>query len=378
MGDDIGSIRILDTLAGVDPRQWNALADGQPFLRHELFHALHETGCASERTGWEPRFVTLWEDGRLRGAMPLYRKSHSYGEYVFDWAWADAYHRHGLAYYPKYVSAVPFSPVQGSRLLAADESARTRLLRAGRELSRAGSSLHVLFPPEEEARVMARAGMLIRRGVQFHWRNPGYASFEQFLATLSHDKRKKIRQERRKVAAAGIRFRWLHGREIGAEHWAFFTRCYNTTYRAHHSAPYLKRAFFERLGEALPECVLLVLAELEGKPLASALNLHSAQSLYGRYWGAVGYVPNLHFETCYYQAIEFCIARGIAVFEGGAQGEHKLARGFLPVQTFSAHWLQHEEFARAVEDFLARESAGVERYLDELGERAPFRKDDRA
>ncbi len=374
MGDDCGTVRVLDSLAGVDPRQWNALTGGHPFLRHELFHALHETGCASERTGWLPRFVTLWQDGRLAAAMPLYLKSHSYGEYVFDWAWADAYQRHGFAYYPKLISAVPFSPVQGPRLLAADDEARGRLLRAALTLAADTSSLHVLFPLPEEAAMVAEAGMLLRRGVQFHWRNPGYRSFEEFLAALSHDKRKKIRQERRRVREAGVRFRWLLGRDIRSDDWLFFTRCYKTTYRAHRSTPYLNRAFFERLGETLPENVMLVVAELDGNPLASVLNVYSGRVLYGRYWGAVGYIPALHFEACYYQVIEFCIEHGIDVFEGGAQGEHKLSRGFLPVQTVSAHWLKHAEFARAVEQFLARETAGVERYLDELNERAPFRR----
>jgi len=374
MGDDCGTVRVLDSLALVDPRQWNALAGDHPFLRHELFHALHETGCASERTGWLPRFVTLWLDGRLSAAMPLYLKSHSYGEYVFDWAWAEAYQRHGFDYYPKLVSAVPFSPVQGPRLLAADGEARGRLLRAALTLAGDASSLHVLFPLPEEAGMMAEAGMMLRRGVQFHWRNPGYRSFEEFLAALSHDKRKKIRQERRRVHDAGVRFRWLLGRDIRSEDWLFFSRCYKTTYRAHHSTPYLNRAFFERIGEALPDNVMLVVAELNGKPVASAMNVYSEKTLYGRYWGAALYVPNLHFEACYYQAIEFCIQRGIEVFEGGAQGEHKLSRGFLPVQTVSAHWLKHAEFARAVEQFLARETAGVDRYLDELNDRAPFRK----
>ena len=374
MGDDCGTVRVLDSLALVDPRQWNALAGDHPFLRHELFHALHETGCASERTGWLPRFVTLWLDGRLSAAMPLYLKSHSYGEYVFDWAWAEAYQRHGFDYYPKLVSAVPFSPVQGPRLLAADGEARSRLLRAALTLAGDASSLHVLFPLPEEAGMMAEAGMMLRRGVQFHWRNPGYRSFEEFLAALSHDKRKKIRQERRRVREAGVRFRWLLGRDIRSEDWLFFSRCYKTTYRAHHSTPYLNRAFFERIGEALPDNVMLVVAELNGKPVASAMNVYSEKTLYGRYWGAVLYVPTLHFEACYYQAIEFCIQRGIEVFEGGAQGEHKLSRGFLPVQTVSAHWLKHAEFARAVEQFLERETAGVDRYLDELNDRAPFRK----
>lgn len=375
MGDDFGTVRVLDSLAGVDPLQWNALAGGHPLLKHELFHALHETGCANERSGWLPQFVTLWQDGKLAAAMPLYLKSHSYGEYVFDWAWADAYQRHGYAYYPKLVSAVPFTPVQGSRLLAATDKARRRLLDAALSLADASSSLHVLFPPQDESVQMAAAGMLLRSGVQFHWRNPGYRSFEEFLAALSHDKRKKIRQERRRVRDAGVRFRWQLGRDISPEDWLFFTRCYKTTYRAHHSTPYLNRAFFQRFGETLPENLMLVVAELDGNPVASALNVYSDQVLYGRYWGALQYVPQLHFETCYYQTIEFCIERGIAVFEGGAQGEHKLSRGFLPVQTVSAHWLKHPEFSRAVEQFLARETAGVERYLDELNDRAPFRKE---
>ena len=209
--------------------------------------------------------------------------------------------------------------------------------------------------------------------MQFHWRNHGYETFEHFLSVLSHDKRKKIRQERRKVRETGIHFRRVPGGELSSEDWKFFTRCYNTTYRAHHSTPYLNYAFFERLGDALPENVMLVIAELDGQPLASALNLLDGQSLYGRYWGSVGYVPNLHFETCYYQAIEYCIEKGIAVFEGGAQGEHKLARGFTPVETFSTHWLKHPAFADAIEKFLGRESAGIEQYIDELTERSPFR-----
>jgi predicted N-acyltransferase len=376
MGDEALTLRVLETLSGVPPDQWNALAGGHPFLRHEFLHALHETGCASERTGWVPQYITLWRDGRLAGALPLYLKSHSRGEYVFDWAWADAYYRHGLEYYPKLLSAVPFSPVTGPRLLAPSRDVRQRLAAAALELAKSTSSLHVLFPPAEEAAELEARGMLLRRGVQFHWRNEAYGSFEDFLAHLSHDKRKKIRQERRKVRDAGVTVVRRVGKEISEAHWDFFTRCYNGTYRAHHSTPYLNHAFFERLGEVLPEHVLMVVAELDGKPVASALNIFSPETLYGRYWGCLGYVPNLHFETCYYQAIEFCIERGIAVFEGGAQGEHKLARGFSPVETCSAHWLKHPGFADAIEKFLGRESAGVERYIDELTERSPFRKQD--
>jgi uncharacterized protein len=371
--EDTPTIQVLDTLAGVEPQAWNALAGGHPFLRHEFLHALHETGCASPRSGWAPQYLTLRQGASLVGAMPLYLKSHSYGEYVFDWAWADAYRRHGLEYYPKLLGAIPFSPVTAPRLLAHDSATRALLIRAALQLARQASSLHVLFPPEPEAREMEAAGMMLRRSVQFHWENRGYASFDAFLAELASAKRKKIRQERRKVQEAGVRFRRLVGAEIRDEHWDFFTRCYGNTYRAHHSTPYLNLAFFRRLGETLPEHVLLVLAELDGKPIAGALNIFSPSALYGRYWGALGHLPMLHFETCYYQALEFCIERGIALFEGGAQGEHKLARGFMPVQTWSAHWLKHPQFADAVEKFLARESAGIENYVDELNERSPFK-----
>jgi hypothetical protein len=371
--EDTPSLKISDTLRGIEPQAWNSLAAGHPFLRHEFLHALHETGCACDGTGWSPRYLTLWQGVSLVGAMPLYEKSHSYGEYVFDWAWADAYHRYGLAYYPKLLSAVPFSPVTGPRLLARDAATRALLVRAALQLARKASSLHVLFPPEIEAREMEAEGLMLRRAVQFHWENRGYASFEQFLSDLASAKRKKIRQERRRVQEAGVRFRRLVGDEIQDEHWRFFTRCYNGTYRAHHSTPYLNLEFFKRLGGSLPRHVLMVLAELEGKPIASALNIFSQEVLYGRYWGSIDHVPLLHFETCYYQALEFCIERGIRVFEGGAQGEHKLARGFMPIQTWSAHWLRHPEFSDAVEKFLSRESKGIERYVDELNEHSPFR-----
>ena len=374
MGDAPATLRILDSLAGVDAGQWNALAGDNPFLRHEFFHALHESGCASPRAGWTPRFITLWQDARLCGAMPLYIKSHSYGEYVFDWAWADAYQRHGLSYYPKVVSAVPFSPITGARLLAPTVSMRGLLARSALELARRTSSLHVLFPTEADAMELKAHGMLLRHGVQFHWENAGYGSFEDFLAALSHDKRKKIRQERRKVGTAGLTFRRLIGEEIAPAQWEFFTRCYELTYQAHRSTPYLDLAFFERLGSSMPGNVLMILAEIDGRPLAASLNLFTGAALYGRYWGATAFVPNLHFETCYYQAIEFAIERGIGLIEGGAQGEHKMARGFRPVRTWSAHWLRQPQFADAVEKFLAQEASGISGYIDELNERSPFRQ----
>lgn len=373
MGDAPVTLRVLDSLTGIDAAQWNNLTGGQPFLRYELFRALHDSGCATARTGWLPRFVTLWDESRLCGAVPLYLKSHSYGEYVFDWAWADAYERHGLRYYPKLVSAVPFSPITGPRILAATPSLRATLVRETLELARKTSSLHVLFPPENEARELEAAGMMLRRGVQFHWQNQGYSDFDDFLSVLSHDKRKKIRQERRKLRDEGIVFRHLVGNDIHHEHWSFFNRCYELTYRAHNSTPYLNLAFFEQLGATLPQHLLLIVAERDGRPLAAALNVFSDAVLYGRYWGATGFVPNLHFETCYYQAIEFAIERRIGVIEGGAQGEHKIARGFLPIGTWSAHWLAHPQFADAVERFLAQEAAGIAGYMDELNERTPFK-----
>ena len=377
-------LRVLDDLSGVDAADWNRLAGGHPLLSYEFFHALHQTGCAAADSGWLPQFLTLWDEAapnrasgsaapRLRAAMPLYLKSHSYGEYVFDWAWADAYQRHGLAYYPKLLAAIPFSPVSGSRLLATTDAERAALVRAALALAQNTSSLHVLFPQPAEAALMQAAGMMLRSGVQFHWTNPGYGSFDEFLAQLSHDKRKKIRQERRKVRDAGVSFRRLRGDEIRESDWALFARCYKQTYRAHRSTPYLNLEFFQRLGQTMPRHVLLIVAELEGRPIASALNLYSQDTLYGRYWGALEYLPCLHFETCYYQALEFCIEEKIKLFEGGAQGEHKLARGFLPVKTLSAHWLAHPEFSDAVERFLEREQQGIASYVDELNEHSPFK-----
>jgi len=370
------SLEILDGLENVDPAQWDALAQGNPTLSHAFLDSLHRTGCASERSGWKPQYLACRREGRLAGAVPLYVKSHSYGEYVFDWAWADAHERHGIAYYPKLLAAVPFTPATGSRLLCRDAATRGVLARALVDLARGSpvSSLHVLFPLEEEAQALREAGMLERRGVQFHWRNPGYPTFDAFLAELSHDKRKKIRQERRRVADTGVTFRRLTGREATGRDWDFFNRCYRRTYALHRSTPYLNRAFFGMIAERMPDNLLLVLAERDGHAIAAALDLFSAQSFYGRYWGAIEHVPSLHFEACYYQAMEFCIERGIALFEGGAQGEHKHARGFLPEATRSLHWLAHEAFARAVDDYLERERGGVGAYIDELAERTPFRR----
>jgi hypothetical protein len=375
------TLRVVENLADIPAAQWNALRDKQPgntpFLAHAFLFALQESGCATPATGWSAQFLTLWQGDQLTGAMPLYAKTHSWGEFVFDWAWAEAYQRHGLNYYPKLVSSIPFTPVTGARLLAESESVRAQLIDAALQLAKdtGASSLHGLFPPESQALEMQQHGMLLRRGVQLHWQNPGYADFADYLAGMRRDKRKKIQQERRRVNDAGIRFQHLRGEQITPQHWAFFMRCYAQTHQQFNSPLALNLDFFLRIGQAMPENILLIVAlNTDLQPIASALNFHDEYALYGRSWGTLEYHDGLHFETCYYQSIEFCIANKIATFEGGAQGEHKLARGFLPVTTWSAHWLAHPRFASAVEDFLQRETGGIERYIDELNESSPFKR----
>ncbi|HSQ04344.1 MAG TPA: GNAT family N-acetyltransferase, partial [Burkholderiales bacterium] len=337
------SIEVISTLSGIARNDWNALAGDDPFLKHEFLSALHETGCATADTGWLPQYVILRQAGALVGALPLYLKSHSYGEYVFDWAWADAYSRHGLDYYPKLVSAVPFTPVTGRRLLAESPAHRRLLVDAALALARDldASSLHFLFPDASDARFLGERGLMLRHGVQFHWTNSGYADFDDFLARMSHAKRKNIRQERRRVREAGIDYETREGGSITDSDWQFFTRCYQRTYRAHHSSPYLNLDFFRQIGRTMPQTLVLIIAQRNGRRIAASLNVHNGRQLFGRYWGCLEYHPALHFETCYYRVIEYCIARSIEVFEGGAQGEHKMARGLLPVSTASAHWLAH-------------------------------------
>ena len=372
-------MKVLDSLAPIDAQDWDALTDHNPTLSHAFLQSLIDAGCTTAKTGWLPQFLTLWRDiegqQSLCGAVPLYVKSHSYGEYVFDWSWAEAYQRHGLEYYPKLLSAIPFTPCSGGRLLAQTAADRKILLDGLLSLAAQSdvSSLHVLFPDAQDHQLLIAKGMMPRTSIQFHWQNAGYKSFDDFLATMSHDKRKKVKQERRKVVEAGITFKRLVGNDITEADWDFFVECYDHTYRAHFSTPYLNRQFFGLIGERMPGNVLLIVAEREGKRVASALNLFSEDTLYGRYWGGLEFHSGLHFETCYYQALEFCIARGIQVFEGGAQGEHKLARGFLPVKCHSAHWLKQPQFAEAVEDFLRRESGGMEEYVNEMGESSPFK-----
>ena len=371
-------LRVDVPFESIAPVAWDALAPAEPLLSHAFLSALHASGCATPRTGWTPRYITAWRDGALIGAVPLYAKAHSYGEYVFDWAWADAYRRHGRRYYPKLLAAIPFTPTTGPRLLACDDAVRAALLaRARRLMADDGySSLHVLFATAEEARACADSGMIVRHGVQFHWDNPGYRDFADFLATFSHDKRKKVRQERRRLAEAGVVFTRKVGAEISAADWRFFHACYERTYHDHGSTPYLSREFFATIGRTMPQHLLLVIGMRAGRPICTALDVFTAEALWGRYWGALEYAAGAHFEACYYQAIEFCIERGIARFEGGAQGAHKLARGLLPVTTSSAHAIADPQFAAAIADFCRRERADVARAVDELESATPFKSED--
>lgn len=392
-------IRVLDSPLKVNAGQWNALLAAQspgeaanPFMRHEYLAALHESGSATPDTGWTPCFFTLWKGDALAGACPLYLKAHSYGEYVFDWAWANAYQQHGLDYYPKAVAAVPFTPVPGARLLARSAAERVLLVQALMAWCKDEnlSSLHLLFAADEDVAACEETGLMLRHTVQFHWKNNHYRDFDDFLASLNQEKRKKIRQERRKVSEAGITFRWSLGKDISQADWDFFYRCYERTYYEHGNAPYLSRDFFQRMQDTMPENWLLFIAEgdIGGKrqPIAASLIAVSAApsadptgadvpslTAYGRYWGALARVDCLHFEACYYQPLQWCIEHGYQRFEGGAQGEHKMARALLPVKTTSAHWLANPSFADAVERFLEREGAGIESYMADLERRNPFK-----
>jgi predicted N-acyltransferase len=372
--------RILSSPTEAQPQQWNSLLALQetpsPFMRHEYLEAMECSQSAVPATGWTPRFITLWRGEALHAACALYLKDHSYGEYVFDWAWASAYEQHGLAYYPKALVAAPFTPVPGARLLARDAQARQALLDAVLRFCRDEklSSLHLLFAAEEDVAACEQAGLMLRHTVQFHWTNHAWPDFEAFLASLAQEKRKKIRQEKRKVAQAGVTFRWCRGADISAADWSFFYRCYERTYLEHGNAPYLTRDFFRRVARDMPEHWLLFVAERAAQPIAASLIALGDKVAYGRYWGAMERVDCLHFEACYYQPLEWCIAHGWDRFEGGAQGEHKMARALMPVKTTSAHWLAHPAFADAVERFLEREGQGIGNYLEHLERRTPFRQ----
>jgi predicted N-acyltransferase len=379
-------IRVHDDPCSLDTSAWNALLDAQasptPFMRLEYLAAMHASGSAVPASGWAPQFLTLESAAGLQAACALYLKSHSYGEYVFDWSWADAYQRHGLRYYPKLLGAAPFTPVPGARLLATSEGWRQRLVEAIGNFARQArlSSAHLLFTDDADTAALEAAGWMIRRGVQFHWTHDPLqpaADFSALLARMQREKRKKIQHERRKVADAGIVFTTHEGRAIDEPLWDFFYRCYTLTYQAHHSTPYLSRDFFARMAADMAQNWVMFVGRraATAEPVAASLVAIDPprRSAWGRYWGSTEFVPCLHFEACYYQPLAWCLEQGYQRFEGGAQGEHKMARGLLPVRTSSAHWLRDTRFASAVADYLASEGQGIGQYVDELRERNPFK-----
>jgi uncharacterized protein len=370
--------RIVDGVAAVPAAQWDACAGADhPFLSHAFLSILEGSGSATARTGWQPVPVMIEDaDGVPAAIAPAYAKSHSQGEYVFDHAWADAFQRAGGDYYPKLQIAVPFTPAPGPRLLLRDPAAAPALIAALESVTdqHGLSSAHATFVAPDQLPLFEAAGWLIRQGTQFHWRNEGYASFDDFLGALSSRKRKTIRKERESALAGGVTVRHLTGRELTEAAWDAFWTFYQDTGSRKWGRPYLTRRFFSLLGERMGDHVLLMLAERGGRPIAGALNLIGADTLYGRYWGCTEEVPFLHFELCYYQAIDAAIALGKTVVEAGAQGEHKLARGYAPVPTWSAHYIPDPNFRRAIADFLVRERAAVESEQEYLGELTPFRK----
>jgi uncharacterized protein len=375
-------LRFLESIAQIDARGWNALAGAsQPFLRHEFLLALEQSGCAAPRAGWTPRHLLLEDaDGVPLAAMPLFRKAHSRGEFVFDFAWAGAYAEHGLKYYPKLLTAVPFTPVSGPRVLLrsqVDAAATTRtLISSVLEYAKDErlSSWHVLFPSEDTAATLSKAGLILRRDCQFHWYNHGYESFEAFLATFTAEKRKKAKRERRRVAEAGIEFDTLHGGDMTAPLWDIVYEFYADTFHRHGHEPYLNLDFFKRIGATMPAQLMLKVARVGSQPIAVAIFFVGTEALYGRYWGAGGNFHSLHFEACYYQGIEYCIEKQLQRFEPGTQGEHKVPRGFVPTMTHSAHYIADPRFAAAIRDYAQREARGVDHYAAAVNEHVPYHR----
>jgi predicted N-acyltransferase len=375
---DVISLHSLAHLRELPASTWDALVpDGQPFLRHAFLSAMEDSASVTPETGWAAEHLVLERDGQVRALLPAYRKWHSFGEYVFDHGWADACERAGIAYYPKLLGAVPFSPVSGPRLLSAEPADGLLLLQAIPEyLNKAGlSGAHINFTDTALDDAMAGLpGWMERLGCQFHWRNRGYRDFQDFLDTLSSRKRKQMRKEREQVAGQGIEFAWYRGDELSQAQWDFVYRCYANTYAVRRRAPYLTREFFSLLAERMPEAVRVVIARQHGREVAMALSLVGGDSLYGRYWGCLDEFDRLHFETCFYQGMDFAITEGLQRFDAGAQGEHKLIRGFEPVITRSWHYLLHPGLRRAVEEFLQQERVGVRGYAEEACAALPYRK----
>ncbi|NNC66183.1 MAG: N-acetyltransferase [Gammaproteobacteria bacterium] len=373
----------VNSVDELDPANWNRLAGDSPFLRHEFLSALEQTGCVGSGTTWQPNHLVALDDGgALLGALPLYIKSDSRGEFVFDWGWAHAYEQAGLAYYPKLVSAVPFTPVTGQRLLVAEHASFTEtagaLLAAAQALGdRIGaSSCHILFPTDSEQRFISEAGMHRRMGYQFHWTNQDYDDFDGFLETFTSAKRKKVRRERRRIAEAGIRFEHLRGDALSEPDWDAVFEFYSRTFLRRGRPPYLNRAFFTQVSRTMPENLVVILARYGKDPIAVAICFRSTEALFGRYWGSLADFHSLHFEACYYQGIDYCISEGLRRFEPGTQGEHKISRGFVPTTTWSNHWLSDSQFDGALRELLQREQLQVDAYMHELSAHLPYRQSD--
>ncbi|OWS71435.1 GNAT family N-acetyltransferase [Polynucleobacter aenigmaticus] len=384
MNQDAYQLRVIQSISEIDERSWEDLLtpDAGPFLKYAFLNTLEKTGCVGGNTGWQVAHLLVENiQSELIGAMPLYLKQHSYGEFVFDWAWAQAYEQNNLAYYPKALSAIPFTPVRGPRLLVsskADKAVAQEILVAGLKTlvtQNNLSSAHVLFPENGELTELKKQGFMLRDSVQFHWQNQGYQDFEHFLTALTMKRRKNIRRERAEVASNQLSYRHIAGADATSEDWSFFYRCYENTYIEHHSSPYLTEECIQLLGQSMPENFHLIIACSDKRPIASSLLVidRFTSKAYGRYWGAIEYLPCLHFELAYYQAIEYCIKEGIQTFEGGAQGEHKMARGFLPTTIQSAHWIADPGFSNAVKRFLEREHEGMAAYVDELEQHIPLK-----
>jgi predicted N-acyltransferase len=375
-------IEFIDTLAAISADAWNAVAgDDYPFTRHEFLYCLERSGSAGIDSGWQPLHALVRRGTELIAVMPMYLKYHSYGEYVFDWGWAEAYQRHRRRYYPKLLCAIPFTPATGPRLCVAHGEDRTEisvnLIAALKKKITAAniSSLHILFPDSATAADLSAEKLSERWGAQYHWFNRGYDSFDDFLATFTSRKRKNLRKERERVAEQGLTVKMLAGAQIGAAEWQLFHRFYAMTYakRSGHGG-YLNEEFFRLIGTALPQHIVMAIAYLSDEPVAGALYFRDSRTLYGRYWGCVREFDFLHFETCYYQGIDYCIRNKLAHFDPGAQGEHKIQRGFEPIKTLSYHWLKDAEFRRAVDDFLARERPAIAAHISAAAELLPFKE----
>lgn len=374
---------LATSIDSIPPDEWNGLElGGNPTIAHEFLATLERERCVGSETGWTPAHLILRDaNGSLQGAVPLYRKTHSWGEFVFDWSWAQAYVQAGLRYYPKLVCMAPFTPAPGPRLLISphSDSERTRETLV-RELlqtvaNERASTLHMLFVEPADLEVLQTHGFLVRKDCQFHWHNRNYASFADFVATFRAEKRKKALRERRRIAEAGITFRTLPGEQMDEELWGIVFAFSNETFTMRGHEHYLNASFFRALSAAKPGCIMVKLAEVKGRPIAAAIFFVGANTLYGRYWGAAADFHSLHFETCYYQGIEYCIEQGIGRFEPGTQGEHKVPRGFEPTATWSAHWVADARFRRAIRDYLRREQIAVDQYIAEVQTHVPFRRD---